>query len=248
MPKFDFINNLYEEVSRYEILSQKASLTDKYRLEYTKNILKNYIAKNDNIKILEIGPGSGYISKEISNIISDYKNIEFDILDFSDGFVEVVKKLEINISNTYVADLSSTEFEVEKKYDLVFFQEVLEHTVCPFVALFNINKLIKQDGVLALTVPNSNYYKDLINTTRVLKRKKLLNTHIAKLSPIGVLKILSMSGFEIENFHFYATKLKDISYINSFFSSEFGVIAKKVSLPKDKWQELTKEIVKTWIK
>lgn len=56
---------------------------------------------------------------------------------------------------TYVADITknNSEFIKGNKYDVVICTEVLEHTLNPFLAVEEIHRLLKKNGVLLLSVP-----------------------------------------------------------------------------------------------
>ena len=79
--------------------------------------------KEDSIRILEIGVGSGAVIVAILKRLEEYNNIMIDGIDISKGAIEVAKKniakynLE-NKVNIYMKDILNEE--IEEKYDIIY--------------------------------------------------------------------------------------------------------------------------------
>ena len=206
-----------------------------------------HLVNRENIEsVLEIGPASGYITKGICEVLGTQENITFDILDFSDNFIKSTKNRGLNIANSYTADICALNFNIGKYYDLILCQEVIEHLTCPFVALSNINKILKNNAYLFLTIPNSLYYGDIMGILKHVlanKIKTIKDTHIAEISIIGMIKLLSMSGFEIEKIYWYGSKKP---LLNIFTSKQVGFLARKIAKPEEVWCELERNILEYW--
>ena len=111
-----------------------------------KEILKYLITKENfklPIKILEIGPGVG-VNIEILQEFG-----EVDILEVDGYFIELINNnKKIKIKEIY------KDFEdINKKYDLIVFLDVLEHIEDPYVFINKINNVLKENGVGVLSVP-----------------------------------------------------------------------------------------------
>jgi len=123
--------------------------------EWTKNVIKvlkklNITLKNK--KILEVGAGDGinYIAfKEEFNISSfDYYVVELDKKS-----INVCKKRGIrNIINDFFNKQILNK--ITMKFDIILCFEVLEHQINPKEFLDTCFKLLKEDGLLIITVPN----------------------------------------------------------------------------------------------
>ncbi|WP_149726200.1 methyltransferase domain-containing protein [Campylobacter concisus] len=240
-----YIQDVYRNVGNYETSDCLDSRSSEKRFKYTKMLLMKLIKKNSVHSILEIGPGPGYMTKGICDIIHN-KNIMFDILDFSDTFANsTFKNNKSNISNIYIDDISSQNFSFEKKYDLVIFQEVLEHTISPYQTMYNINTILNSGSKLLLTIPNGNYFKDIINIYSffggIKKKNTMFDTHIAEFSPMGAIKLFSMTGFEIESLDYYAGY--GFLLLDCLLSSQVGFVLKKIRRPEDSWKILEKEVI-----
>lgn len=245
---FEYISGLYQSVGKVEKLEKVENVISRRRREITKKVIK-YLMDSVNIEsILEIGPGSGYVTKGICEILAEKKGIGYDILDFSESFIQSTKSRGLNINNAYIADISSVNFYIDEQYDLILCQEVIEHLTCPYVAANNINKVLKNNAYLFLTLPNASYYRNLLTAMKLTNTKTVVNvkdTHIAELSVQGVIKLLSMSGFEIVKTYCYGSK---VPFVDIFLSEQIGFLARKISLPRDSWIELEARIRKGWQK
>ena len=79
--------------------------------------------KEDSIRILEIGVGSGALIVAILKRLEEYNNIMIDGIDISKGAIEVAKKniekynLEDKV-NIYMKDILNEE--IEEKYDIIY--------------------------------------------------------------------------------------------------------------------------------
>ena len=128
---------------RYPRFETKVNQSD---IEYYKNrirfIKQNYDYKNFNTT-LEIGPGDGVFLKNLDKLKKYFYDLNPD----------VVKKLNkkftfLNINKT------------KKKFDLICASHVLEHVINPYLFLKNITKLLSNNGVIFLEVPDYTYFSE----------------------------------------------------------------------------------------
>lgn len=240
--KYRYIEELYEKVAVNEDLSNQAEPSDLKRLNHT--VLKLDGLLKQNINILEIGPGSGFITAGILEQLIKFK-VNYFALDLSRNFLLKTYKDNFKRKNFIYADICDPKFSLNQKFDLVLFQEVLEHLPAPYQAMVNINSLLKQNGILFLTTPNT--YKMYSQIELLYKKPKIyFNTHISEFSPLGLLKLVTMSGFEPTEVNFYNSRFRFVpSFLKQFTSSEVSVIAKKIATPEKQWNILTKNILST---
>ena len=95
------------------------------------------------IKILEVGPGVGINM----DILQQYGDV--DILDVDDYFIKLIK----DNKRLDVKDIYHNFSEIEKKYDLVVFLDVLEHVKDYETFLLDIKSLLEKDGIAIFSVP-----------------------------------------------------------------------------------------------
>lgn len=107
------------------------------------NLLLKYRNKG---KLLDIGAGIG----QFLHIAKKY----FDVYGTEPS--EEGRKLSKKLFNL---DIDS-EIKFDKEYDLVTLYHVLEHVPSPTSTIQECKKLLKQNGLLAIAIPNSNLFKN----------------------------------------------------------------------------------------
>lgn len=100
-------------------------------------------------KVVDIGIGVNPVKRWIEEI----KFKEYITVDIQDKF-------NPNIILDIGKEISFYEIEPLLDADCVFLIETLEHILDPLLALKNINKILKVDGILYLTVPFVNPIHD----------------------------------------------------------------------------------------
>lgn len=114
----------------------------KARNAFINIILSKYLKNNKKNNILEIGCGTGYQS----NIISKYG--EYIGLEKNSKAMEELKKI-----NKKVIDSSIEDYKTEEKFNAICLFDVLEHIKNDAEIIKKINSLLKNDGLLFITVP-----------------------------------------------------------------------------------------------
>jgi len=114
-----------------------------FRKEYILEKFEKFVNKNS--KIIEIGAGTGNVSRYLMK--NGYKNISVGEMHLNG--LRYAKTY--GIDNCYQFDLLKTPFENE--YDIVSMFDVLEHIEDDILALEQCYKMIKNDGFVVITVP-----------------------------------------------------------------------------------------------
>lgn len=98
-------------------------------------------------EILDVGCRDGTLAEKMKEIGNKVEGVE--ISDFS------IKKAREKGINVYDLDLNSSwAGKIQKKYDVVFAGEVIEHLFETDSFLQNARNVLKDDGVLILSTPN----------------------------------------------------------------------------------------------
>lgn len=143
--------------------------------------IKKYLKPHQN-NLLDIGSGSGeflYMAIK-SGFVA--KGIEPNI-----GYADYSKKyLNLPVINKNFDNAELTE----RSYDIVNLQDVLEHIPNPLFCLSFINKILKEDGILSISVPNIEFFSHSPFT-------QFHYAHIYNFNPATLRAILFKSGFEI---------------------------------------------------
>jgi len=243
---YEFIKDLYGAVGAYEDLDAVASRAAWRRREYTRQVLRRLSQSGCNV--LEIGPASGYITEMVCEETTQ-KEGRVSVLDFSPSFLESTQARQLEIYESLVGDISAPDFRLDRRYDIVLLEEVVEHLVSPFVALVNAAGLLASGGRLVLTAPNTFHflYQWSIREIWYGDKRQIPDTHISELSPVGLVKALSMAGFSVEELSFYNSRFAKLPRpLPAWLSSEVAIVAQKESSAAHSWLRLQEEIVAYW--
>jgi SAM-dependent methyltransferase len=243
---YQFIKDLYSAVGAYEDLGAIASRAALRRRDYTRQVIRRLGQTGCNV--LEIGPASGFVTEAVCDEVAA-KQGRVSVLDFSPSFLETAKAKQLLIDESLVGDISAHDFRLDRCYDLVFLEEVVEHLVSPFVALVNVAELLAPGGLLVLTAPNTFHllYQWSVREVWYGEQKQMPDTHISELSPVGLVKALSMAGFSVQELSFYNSRFARLPKpLPAWLSSEVAIIARRESTAADSWRRLQGEIVAYW--
>ena len=117
---------------------------------------KNWIRSG--MRILDVGCGAG---KNLLKIDSEYEDCELHGIDISEKMVEIAKQNSANAKNRIVfANVDFLEFNSEEKYDVIIFNYVLHHMEKPQLAIEKAYSLLKNYGLIMLTLPGTEYLKE----------------------------------------------------------------------------------------
>ncbi len=106
--------------------------------------LIGYIKSNTNF--LDVGCSTGYFG----DFIKTSKNITVDGVEISEDIVEAKKKLD----EVFSFDVDMPWPKLNKKYDYIYFGDVLGHLKDPSAALIQASNHLKKDGIIFVSIPN----------------------------------------------------------------------------------------------
>jgi SAM-dependent methyltransferase len=155
LPTKDFLANHYankyyqnplgtyqESYSEAELLNIQHQV---YLIDY---VLQNYINSNTKIsKVLDLGCGEGFFGAHLKE-----KNYDVTLCDYSQYGVE--KYNSHLLPYFQQGDIYTILQNVHKTYDFINFKNVLEHVTDPIDILHNIKKIMHNDSILRIQVPN----------------------------------------------------------------------------------------------
>ncbi len=125
---------------------------------YTNNrpeMLK-YLPENP-AKIIDIGCADGSFGK----LIKEEKGAEVWGIEFMKE--EAVKAKKV-LDNVFSGPCENFIDELPDNYfDVIYFNDILEHLVDPFSILKRVNSKLKDNGVVISSIPNIRYYKTIID-------------------------------------------------------------------------------------
>lgn len=136
-------------------MQSESSLREKAAQDFAilyKNMLRSSGRKGP-IKILEVGPGRGHLSKMLAEL-----GHQLDALDFTSTYLESFESLHKRDKKNktrgefFVQNIE--EFESKGSYDLVVACDVLEHLTHPQDALLAIYESLRPGGLVYIRVPS----------------------------------------------------------------------------------------------
>jgi len=172
------------------------------RLDFIiKSIIKHF--HRADIKGLDLGCGKGYVTVQLTSL--GYKMIGIDI---SRKNIENAISRQIAGDNPsfLIGDAENLPLNIKRNIlDFVVCTEVLEHLNHPDRALNSINKVLKDDGLLIVTVPNGYgpycLIRDHFRNKIICKisPKSAFSSHVQAFSLFKISSLLNKTGFEILN-------------------------------------------------
>jgi ubiquinone/menaquinone biosynthesis C-methylase UbiE len=173
------------------------------QLEDKKAFIRENVGKGK--RVLDIGCGEGYVS---SVLVGD--NEVFG-LEIAEPAIEEAKKKGIKAVPSNLEDIPFPD----RNFDVVLALDILEHLFDPVFVLREANRVLKDEGMLIISVPNAaNVYSRLIFTltgelkdaaeiSEIRSPEFLFSEHIRFFSAKKIRKTLQPAGFRIKIFRYY---------------------------------------------
>jgi 2-polyprenyl-3-methyl-5-hydroxy-6-metoxy-1,4-benzoquinol methylase len=130
-----------------------------YSSSFQKEILNNpntslykicKLISNKSKSVLDVGCSSGYLGQHIK---SSLKNISVDGIEIDKKDRNLAKKYLNNVYNLNIEKTKEIN-KIIKKYDVIIFADVLEHTSKPKEILNELSKKLNPNGQILLSIPN----------------------------------------------------------------------------------------------
>ncbi len=135
------------------------------RMETIVNFVKENFS-NKNIKILDLGCGSGEVTLALAKL-----GYSGDALDNSKGMLEICKK-KLSTFNwkLFLGEAQKTNFQ-EGTYDLIIASGLIEYYSDDAILLEEINRILKKNGHLIINVSNKIGYSTCLNSFSYLLKQ-----------------------------------------------------------------------------
>ena len=160
-----FYENDYDKYYRPNILSKKKKVSSS--INPVTQRFKLYNQKNSNPKsILDIGSGAGKNLGELSN---QYKCSSLFAIEPSRASQKILEQNNVVVISNDVD--SNWEVNYENRFDIIIMRHVLEHFLDPSAILNKVNKVLSDEGILYLAVPNC------LNPVQNLEKSWFRNVH-----------------------------------------------------------------------
>lgn len=164
----------------------------------------------DTDKVIEVGCGAGHVLEKINR----GKLYGIDISEIQ------IKRAKERLGNKVILQKTPGEsipFE-DKFFDKILCSEVIEHVLDPVALLKEIRRVLKDDGILSLSIPNEN----IINTAKkVLRATGLIRLVEPKKTKWDLASKDNLNEWHLHEFNMDLIK----KYVNGLF-----IIEKKSSI------------------
>jgi len=159
--------------------------------------LSDYLVSSGAKNILDVGGAN----MKLANLVCKSPSIvSYTVCDLSAGFYQVENPDKVKIVRDYIENINS-----DQTYDAVVLSHTLEHFYRPVEVLSRIRKMLNDDGVVVISVPNIE--EQLLDG--FLNAMNFEHTYYISHEYINFLA--EVSGFEV-------THRKDFSKYNSFYT------------------------------
>jgi 2-polyprenyl-3-methyl-5-hydroxy-6-metoxy-1,4-benzoquinol methylase len=192
---------------------------DEEEVKYFKNkiserayiIEKNLTSKNSK-RFLDIGCGEGWA-------LSYFKDKGWDILglDYSSfGCEKFNSNCAKNLIIGNIYQNLNTLINQEKKYSVIWIDNVLEHVTDPEFLVKEIKKILEVDGILVIEVPNDfSFIQEYVINNKIVEKQYWVATpdHLSYFNKNGLNNLLLANGYkDLELISDYAI---DVNLLNS---------------------------------
>lgn len=190
---------------------------------YLVNFLKKHLQLN-NKSILDYGCGPGFITQYLcENLV----NSNISACDLSQvACEETFSRCKEYKNFKGVTQIGEMEAFFEKKFDVIFFFEVIEHLSDEDLSITfeNFKKLLKPNGLFVLTTPNE---EDLLKGTMVCPECGCYYHYVQHLRSWSESSLTDcVNRFGLKKYKAYQTTLFSPEFIKPIFSSLYGFVVK----------------------
>jgi len=174
-------------------------------------------------RLLDIGCSTGGFGANLKKVNSTIEI--WGIEPYSSAASEASKQLDKVINSIFEKDLPELEGQ---KFDVIVFNDVLEHLVNPEKTLNDCHQYLKEGGVVVASIPNIMYFplfvKQLLlkEDWEYMKEGVFDNTHLRFFTKKSMLRLFKDSGYNVQHIqgiNAYQSKL--FSMLNFFFLNKF---------------------------
>lgn len=166
------------------------------RIKRVTEYLSQYNNRRKPMKLFDLGCGNGQVSKRFMDLGYDIYGI-----DISRENLEQAKKVKLKVAQGDVSKKLPYKNEV---FDVVFAGDIIEHIFDTKAFLTEINRILKNNGLLVVTTPNLVHLPDRIkflfgkSPSQTQPLHKFLHLHIRPFTFGSLRQALEATGFIIK--------------------------------------------------
>ena len=164
---------------------------------FEKILLQNNLKQKQSMSVLDAGVGDGINLVFLNRILSKYTNNK-TIFACDSGSLRIkrAKKFKF-VSNFKIVDLKSTNYK-NNQFDLIICNHVLEHIKEIDLAVKELKRILKPNGLMILNVPNEGCLMAKIRNN-ILQREILkLTDHVHFFNKKSFLKVMNKNKIIVQ--------------------------------------------------
>jgi SAM-dependent methyltransferase len=173
------------------------------RREYIMDAVRRYTPK-DGGKALEVGPGSGVYLPVLSGLFKEVVAVDIEV-----AYLKYLQRLVLSLHNVrLVMDDIRNSGLINSSFDLILCSEVVEHIRESTLAIHEMYRLLKPNGILILSTPQRWSVMEVtaaiallpgvIDLVRLVYREPILEMgHVNLLTEGDITSSLEEAGFRI---------------------------------------------------
>jgi len=133
-----------EHLDSFNPFYEKGDHMDELMIEREIDIIKRYDCEGKSA--LEVGCGSGLSTEKLARLFRD-----LEVIEPSERNIELLQR---RVPDVVCHKILLENFKVQRKYDFVFFLNVIEHVEDPIASLTALSHLVKDEGLIFISGPN----------------------------------------------------------------------------------------------
>ncbi len=189
-------------INKIAILKEKNN-----HLNFGRSVIENWIQnfnfnKSQNLKVLDVGCGKGYDLMNIHKTLTE-RDIQADLfgIEIFDEYKNISEEQGITVASL---NLETDEFPYSDEYfDIIVINQVLEHVKEFFWIVSEINRVLKNGGLLIIGVPNlaSWHNRMLLLFGQQPTPIRILGPHVRGYTKNDLVKTMTTyGGFELYDY------------------------------------------------
>lgn len=136
-----------KEIAHLESINpfyEKGDYMDDLMIEREIEIITRYVVQEKSA--LEVGCGNGLSTEKLSGLFKDLV-----VIEPSSKNIALLKR---RVPDALCHNVLLEDFKSDRKYDFVFFLNVIEHVEDPIASLKVLSNLVKDEGLIFISAPN----------------------------------------------------------------------------------------------
>lgn len=196
-------------------------IADLKRLDFISNAVSGKVGQHG--KVLDVGCGNGIISLHLGKLGFNVTGI-----DVSEKAIQTAKEHNVFPNVNFRVQSAEEVVASGELFDVIVCSEVLEHLDNPAALIKVLHQILKDDGILIVTVPNGHGPREALVTKPVLKMRNsdgFLWKTISRIKHVLGYRgtTVQSAADNLDHVQFFSRKdLKRLSEENDFRIIKFG--------------------------